>query len=175
METIEVAAAMTSIAEISFEGNKDSEAFLDPGSSLDVSFRIWNNASRIDIFEVGIIYTEITGWSVELLDSPELAISAGSSSTYKVRITSPLNAQAGDSGPRLTPTATSLRSGNSISGEDLQGARVNSLNDVSLNILEYPTMLTPGIPVHVSLEVINNGNGPDTAVIDLPWLSLIHI
>ena len=169
METIEVAAAMTSIAEISFEGDKDSEAFLDPGSSLDVSFRIWNNASRIDIFEVGIIYIEITGWSVELLDSPELAISAGSSSTYKVRITSPLNAQAGDSGPRLTPTATSLRSGNSISGEDWQGARVNSLNDVSLSILEYPTMLTPGIPVHVSLEVINNGNGPDTAVIDLPW------
>ena len=72
---------MTSIAEISLDSNMDSEIFIDPGSSHDVTFRIWNNASRIDIFEVGVIFTELSGWSVELLDSPELAISAGSSST----------------------------------------------------------------------------------------------
>ena len=38
-----------------------------------------------------------------------------------------------------------------------------------LNYLEYPSTLTPGIPIHVSIEITNNGNGPDTAVIDLPW------
>ena len=168
-ETIEVAAAMTSIAEISLDGNMDSEIFIDPGSSHDVTFRIWNNASRIDIFEVGVLFTELTGWSVELLDSPELAISAGSSSTFSVRVTSPTNAQANDLGPRLTPSAMSLRSGDSIAGEDWHGTRVNSVRDVSLELLEYPNTLTPGIPIHVSIEVTNNGNGPDTAVIDLPW------
>jgi len=43
------------------------------------------------------------------------------------------------------------------------------LRDISLELLEYPTTLTPGIPIHLSVEVTNNGNGPDTAVIDLPW------
>ena len=167
-ETIEVAAAMTSIAEISFDGQMDSEIFIDPGTTQDVSFRIWNNASRIDIFEVGVLFTELSGWSVELLDSPELAISAGSSSTFSVRVTSPANAQANDMGPRLTPSAISSRSGETITGEDWQGTRINAVRDVSLNYLNTQT-LTPGIPIHVSIEVTNNGNGPDIAVIDLPW------
>ena len=169
IKTIEVAAAMNSIAEITFDGDKDEDIFINPGESFDVSFRIWNNASRIDIFETGIVFTEISGWSVELLDSPELAISAGSSSTYTVRVTSPENAQAGDSGPRLTPTANSVRSGEFINGESWQGIKVNALHDVSLELIEYPAKLTPGIPIYVSLEVTNNGNGPDTALIDLPW------
>ena len=57
MEIIEIAAAMTSIAELSFDGDRDSKIFIDPGSSHDVSFRIWNNATRIDIFEVGVLST----------------------------------------------------------------------------------------------------------------------
>lgn len=168
-ETIEVAAAMTSIAEISLDGNMDSGVFIDPGSSHDVTFRIWNNASRIDIFEVSVIFTELSGWSVELLDSPELAISAGSSSTFSVRVTSPTNAQADDLGPRLTPSAISSRSGDSITGEEWHATRINAVRDVSLELIEYPSTLTPGIPIHVSIEITNNGNGPDTAVIDLPW------
>jgi len=168
-ETIEVAAAMTSIAEISLDGNMDSGVFIDPGSSHDVTFRIWNNASRIDIFEVSVIFTELSGWSVELLDSPELAISAGSSSTFSVRVTSPNNAQADDLGPRLTPSAISSRSGDSITGEEWHATRINAVRDVSLELIEYPSTLTPGIPIHVSIEITNNGNGPDTAVIDLPW------
>ena len=168
-ETIEVAAAMASIAEISFDGQRESEIFIDPGTTQDVSFRIWNNATRIDIFEVDVLFTEMSGWSVELLDSPELAISAGSSSTFSVRVYSPANAQANDLGPKLTPFAISSRSGETITGEDWQGIRINTVHDVSLALLEYPSTLTPGIPVHVSIEVTNNGNGPDTAVIDLPW------
>lgn len=169
IETIEVAAAMTSIAEISIDGNTDSEIFIDPGSYHDLTFKIWNNATRIDIFEVDISFTELSGWSVELLDSPELAISAGSSSTFSVRVNSPSNAQANDLGPKITPLAISSRSGESISGEDWQGTRINAVRDVSLELLEYPNTLTPGIPVKVSIEVTNNGNGPDTAIIDLPW------
>ena len=168
-ETIEVAAAMTSVAEISIDTGTDSEIFIDPGGSHDVTFRIWNNATRIDIFDVGVIFTELSGWSVELLDSPELAIAAGSSSTFSVQITSPDNAQANDLGPRLTPSAISSRSGEFISGEDWQGSRINAVRDVSLELLEYPNTLTPGIPIQVSVEVTNNGNGQDTAVIDLPW------
>ena len=168
-EAIEVAAAMASIAEISLDGQRESEIFINPGTTQDVSFRIWNNATRIDIFEVDVLFTEMSGWSVELLDSPELAISAGSSSTFSVRVTSPANAQANDLGPKLTPFAISSRSGETITGEDWQGIRINTVHDVSLSLLEYPSTLTPGIPVHVSIEVTNNGNGPDTAVIDLPW------
>ena len=100
---------------------------------------------------------------------PEIAISAGSSSTFQVKITSPDNAQAGDLGPRITPIANSTRSGESVVGDYWQGTKINPLRDLSLKLLEYPLMLTPGTPIHVSVEITNGGNGPDTAVIELPW------
>ena len=80
---------MTSNAEIDVDSSIQGVQYLDAGSSYDVTFRIWNNASRIDIFQPQIDYTEITGWTVELLNSPELAISPGSSS-HSARVTSPL-------------------------------------------------------------------------------------
>ncbi|RJU85962.1 MAG: hypothetical protein DWC02_05390, partial [Candidatus Poseidoniales archaeon] len=135
----------------------------------DISFKIWNNASRIDIFKPEIDFTEISGWDVELLNTPDLAISPGQSSTYTVRVTSPFNAQAGDLGPIITPKAVSLRSGDSITGSTWQGLRVNSMNDVSIQLLDYPNSLTPGIPLMISVEVTNNGNGPTEAILDLPW------
>ena len=170
-KAIEVAAAMISNAEITVDGDLQDVQYIDAGQSIDVSFRIWNNASRIDIFRPSIDFTEITGWAVELLNSPDLAISPGSSSTFTIRITAPINAQANDMGPMISPKALSMRSGDEIIGNGWQGIRVNSLHDVSIAILEAPTTLSPGVPVKVSLEVTNNGNGAEVAVLNLPWTS----
>ena len=167
-EVIEVAAAMISNAQISIEDSSDL-VYLDPGQSHEITFRIWNNASRIDIFKPEISYSELTGWTVELIDSPDLAISAGSSSVYSVRISAPMNAQSNDIGPDITPKAYSTRSGQTIFGDLWQGIRVNTLDNVSLELLDYPTTLSPGIPTLISLEVSNFGNGPVTALLDLPW------
>ena len=171
MEIIEVAAAMISDAQISLEQTTIQQVLIEPGQSHDVSFRIWNNASRIDIFQPGINYTEITGWSVELLETPELAIAAGSSSSYSVRITAPANAQADDVGPVITPTAFSIRSQDLITGQAWSGTVVSSVYDVAVELLESPTLLSPGIATPIDLRVTNYGNGPVTAMIDLPWSS----
>ena len=127
------------------------ENIIDAGQSKDVNFRIWNNASRIDIFRPQIDYTEISGWLVELLTSPDLAISPGSSSTYTVRITAPANAQADDLGPIISPKALSMRSGELITGNGWQGLRVDSLDNLSILLLEAPNTLKPGIPQLISL------------------------
>ena len=136
VEAIEVSAAMISDSEISVELIGQDDGFIDAGQSRDVSFRIWNNASRIDIFRPQIDFTEVTGWDVELLNSPDLAISPESSSTYTVRITAPMTAQAGDLGPIITPNALSLRSGQMITGDAWQGLRVDSLHDLSIQLIE---------------------------------------
>ena len=166
---IEVAAAMISSAEISDDSAIISEHYIDPGESYDITFRIWNNASRIDIFQPQVEYTEKTGWNVELLDSPDLAISSGSSSTFTVRVSAPDNAQAEDGGPIITPKAISLRSGDIISGDSWQKLKVSTIQDLMIHLIESPTSLTPGLPLLVTLEVSNLGNGPTTAVLDLPW------
>ena len=168
-KAIEVAAAMTSDAEISAHSIGQEIEYIDAGNSFDITFKIWNNATRIDIFQPQIDYTEITGWTVELLNTPELAISPGSSSSFTVRISAPLNAQAEDLGPMITPMALSMRSGELITGNTWQGLRVNSLHDVSIALIEAPTTLTPGIPLLVTVEVTNNGNGAEIALLDLPW------
>ena len=170
-KAIEVAAAMTSNAEVNVDSETQGYQFIDAGNSYDVTFRIWNNATRIDIFQPQIDYTEITGWTVELLNSPDLAISPGSSSTFTVRITAPINAQAEDLGPMISPKALSMRSGDLIMGNSWQGLRVNSLHDLSISLIDSPTTLTPGIPLQVTVEVTNSGNGPETAILDLPWSS----
>ena len=169
VEAIEVSAAMISDSEISVELIGQDDGFIDAGQSRDVSFRIWNNASRIDIFRPQIDFTEVTGWDVELLNSPDLAISPESSSTYTVRITAPMTAQAGDLGPMISPNALSLRSGQLITGDAWQGLRVDSLHDLSIQLIESPSKLTPGVPIMMTVEIINSGNGPDVAILDLPW------
>ena len=171
VKSVEVAAAMISNAEITVDSISTNDIIINAGESQDIDFRIWNNASRIDIFRPQINYTDITGWNVELLNSPELAISPGSSSTYTVRITAPINAQAGDTGPAISPKALSIRSGDVIIGNGWQGLRVDSQHNLSIQLIEAPDSLKPGIPQLITVEIVNNGNGPAMAIIDLPWSS----
>ena len=167
-KAIEVAAAMISNAEVSPDNYLESNT-IDAGSSVEVKFRIWNNASRIDIFTPIIDHNDVTGWTVELLNSPDLAISPGSSSTYTVRITAPITGQAGDVGPAITPKAMSLRSGQEITGQIWQELKVNTLHDLAIELLDSPIRLDPGTPMLIQLKVTNNGNGEDNAILDLPW------
>ncbi|HIF46307.1 MAG TPA: hypothetical protein EYQ73_05880 [Candidatus Poseidoniales archaeon] len=169
-EVIEVAAAMTSNAEITVDAGVESLQLIEAGDIVDVTFRIYNNASRMDIFRPQIEATTSTGWSVVLLTTPDLAINPGSSSTYSVRISAPQNAQAQDPGPMISPKALSLRSGELIIGDGWQGLRVDTLHDLKLNITLAPTILSPGSANLINILITNDGNGADTAVIDLPWV-----
>lgn len=169
-EVIAVAAAMISNADISVESGVESLQLIDAGDIVDIAFRIYNNASRMDIFRPQIEAATSSGWSVELLTTPDLAINSGSSSTFTVRITAPQTAQAQDPGPLLSPKALSLRSGELIIGDGWQGIRVDTLHDLKMNITLAPTILSPGNANLINIEITNDGNGPDTAIIDLPWV-----
>ena len=166
-EVIDVAAAMTSDAEIT---NEAPEMILvDAGESVDITMRIWNNASRIDIFRPTVTHTELPGWTVVVQNTPDLAISPGSSSVFTIRISAPTTAQAGDIGPMISAKAISLRSGEEIIGDGWQGIKVRTYHNLSLEILDSPETMPPGIPFAVDIKITNNGNGPDTATLDLPW------
>ena len=166
-EVIDVAAAMSSNASVQIEETMDIE--IDPGSSVDISVRVFNNASRIDIFSPDVAFTDTPGWSVVLLNTPDMAISPGASSTFKVRITSPSTAQAGDLGPMISPKVLSSRSGEEITGNAWQGVKVASYRNISIELLANPVTLTPGIAINFDVKISNYGNGPDTAQLSLPW------
>ena len=85
------------------------------------------------IFEPHIEFEELTGWSVGVLDTFEIAISAGSSSTYSVRISAPSNAQSNDLGPLLVPKVISTRSGDVVVGENWQG--MESIQDTTCRLV----------------------------------------
>lgn len=167
-EAISISAAMVSNASVALSESIGSVVTIDAGGFADVEFQIWNNASRIDVFSPQFNFNEVTGWNLELLSSPNIAINPGQSSTYTVRIFAPENAQANDVGPQITPMALSQRSGEIISGEIWQGAVVNTKNDLSITAVSTPLSLSPGVPTLVTVEVANNGNGNDIACISLP-------
>ena len=167
-KAISIAAAMVSDAEISMNYVNDETIPIKPGSSIELEFIIFNNASRIDIFRPSVDYTELTGWSVELSATPDLAINPGQSSRFTIEIFAPENAQANDIGPKITPQALSLRSGELITGLTSEGVIVESSHDLAISLIESPSTLRPGSPALISLKVTNNGNGGDIGIISLP-------
>ena len=50
-------------------------------------------------------------------------------------------------------------------GSEFNGISVRTVSDLSLSIVEAPMKLKPGVPVKMTLNVENNGNGPVNAVI----------
>ena len=166
-EVIDISAAMNSNAEISHELR--DVTLVNAGESVEVSFRIWNNASRIDIFTPVITSTQVPGWNVNLVDTPDIAIAPGSSQTFTVRITAPETAQSNDVGPSISPKAISTRSGDEIIGNAWQGVKVSAYRNLTIELIDRPETLTPGIPISINLRISNYGNGPDTGVLDLPW------
>tara|TARA_B100001741_G_scaffold23006_4_gene16987 strand:- start:2368 stop:5889 length:3522 start_codon:yes stop_codon:yes gene_type:complete len=171
MKVVEVAAAMISNADISVSEHHESINYIGAGETIDVTFRIWNNASRMDVFRPDIETTGSSNWVVELLNTPDLAINSGRNSTFTIRVTAPITAQAEDPGPMITPNALSLRSGDIITGNSWQGIRVNTVHDLAINVTNSPSKLSPGEANLIEMEITNNGNGPAIAVVDLPWIA----
>ena len=142
---IDVSASMISEAYVgmsSVQANQDWS--INAGETVDVSFTIWNNASRQDIFSMGVEYQPAGMWQIEQPNRPDAVINPGGSTTFTVKITAPENAQAGDIAPPITPSITSQRSGMTITGEEFSMVSVRTISDLSLSLVDAPNKLRPG-------------------------------
>lgn len=169
---IDVSASMISEAYVGMtllQANQDWS--IDAGETIDVSFTIWNNASRQDIFSMSVQYQPAGMWHIEQPNRPDAVINPGGSTTFTAKITAPENAQAGDLAPPITPSVTSQRSGMTITGEEFSLVSVRTISDLSLSLIEAPIKLRPGAVNKVIFDLVNNGNGPVEALVvaeDLP-------
>lgn len=181
LESIEVSASMTSVAAVDMvESLKTNRMMVDAGDEITIQYRIWNNATRQDIFSMRVEVEEAGMWVVEQPTRPNAVLNAGTTTTFDVLVRVPSTAQADDRGPKITPVIESQRSNMVIEGTEFDGLRVTTSHDLALELIEQPTKLNPGIPTEVQLRLENQGNGPATASImprDLPatwlwWLSV---
>ena len=167
-ESIDISASMISDASVeASEYQLQKDVMVDAGETISVEFTIWNNATRQDIFSVGIIHDPSGQWIIEQPNMDNAVINGQSHTTFSIDVTAPNTGQAGDEAPSITPVITSKRSGMVFEGMPYEGITVNTVSDLELRLLESPQKLTPGIASKVTLEIENNGNGP--------VLSLIHI
>jgi len=165
-QSIDVSASMVSNAEVGMtyeQLNRDWE--VDAGGTVTLEYTIWNNASRQDIFSIDLLYVDQGNWIIEAPPAQAAVVNGESLTTFRIDITSPTTAQAGDSAPSITPSITSQRSGMYFEGSEFNGISVRTVSDLSLSIVEAPMKLKPGVPVKMTLNVENNGNGPVNAVI----------
>ncbi len=181
VKTIDVSASMISVAAVDItESTKANRMFVDAGETVRIQYQIWNNATRQDIFSMRVDVEEEGMWVVEQPTRPNAVLNAGGTTTFEVVVRAPSTAQANDRGPVLTPVIESQRSNMVIQGEAFSGIRVTTTHDISLELVESPTKLHPGVPTEISLQVTNLGNGPTFARVqplDLPsswdwWLSV---
>jgi len=168
-QVVTVSAGMVSSAEISFESA--SSAILDPGESTTLTYRLWNNASRQDIFliEKGLVTGSPT-WSVEMAELPTLPVNPGSSITFELTVTAPESAQAGDQGPMIRPKATSQKSGQEIFAEAYSGLSAGSLEDISVTLVSGIDRIIPGSEMSAILNLVNSGNGAAIVTCTSPGL-----
>lgn len=167
IETISVSASMTSIASVDLiESQKIDRFEVDAGETVTLTYTIWNNATRQDIFDMQVIVENEGLWIVHQPTRQNAVLNSGSSTTFTVVIEVPENAQANDRGPTIKPMIESQRSFMQIEGPEFDSLRVTTSEDLSLQILEAPTSLSPGTPNFAVFEVINNGNGATQAILE---------
>ena len=94
-------------------------------------------------------------------------INPGSSASFYIAVTSPGNAQANDVAPTFKPILTSTRSGMQYDGPEYSNIVIETLYDVELRLIDTESVLKPGATTIISVEAINNGNGPTSATIHL--------
>ena len=170
-QDIDVSALMVSDAEVGMtfdQLNRDWE--VDAGGTVTLEYTVWNNASRQDIFSIDLSYTNQGNWIIESPPAQAAVVNSESTTTFRIDITAPSTAQAGDSAPSITPSITSQRSGMNFEGTEFNEITVRTVSDLSLTLIDSPTKLKPGAPVKATLEVENNGNGPVNAVISTDTL-----
>ena len=168
---IDVSASMMSDASVDVSNEFiDGIHYVDPGETLTISYTIWNNASRQDIFDISVLSENVGQWIVHQPSRTNAVLNAGTSTSFDVIIEAPVNAQGGDRGPTITPVLQSQRSFMEIHGHDFDRLRVNTFYDIKIEGLELPQKLTPGQSNEIPLQITNLGNGESSANITLPNL-----
>ena len=166
-QPIDIAASMVSNAAIGIsEAQLQNDLMVDAGETISIEFTIWNNATRQDIFSIEILHDAPGQWIIEQPNMDNAVINGESHTSFSIDVTSPVNGQAGDVAPTITPVVLSKRSGMEFQGIPVDGITVNTVSDLELRLLEAPQKLTPGLASKLSLEIENNGNGAVSATLE---------
>ena len=165
---VKVKASMISIAEVGLNLiDLDKLWMVDAGDMVDITFIIWNNASRLDTFKPAVSFQDRPGWIIELLDQNNIAINSQGSGNFRIRITSPDNAQAGDRSPSIVASVTSTLSDSLFEAPGWDEMEIITRNDIVLNLTNIDAKVSPGTPFPVNLSIENDGNGPATATFQM--------
>jgi uncharacterized membrane protein len=165
---IKVKASMISIAEVGLSAiDSDKLWLLDAGESTDITFAVWNNASRLDSFQAAVSYLKRPGWIIELLDQNNIVINSQGSGSFRIRITSPINSQAGDRCPSLVASITSTLSDTVFEASEWNEIEIITRNDIVLSLIGMEPKISPGTPFSINVSVENDGNGPALATFEM--------
>jgi uncharacterized membrane protein len=169
--SVGVSASMLSDASVDVSPSFASGVhYVDPGDSFTLSFTIWNNASRQDIFDMSVETDDAGQWVVHQPTRTNAVLNSGTSTTFDIVIDVPENAQGGDRGPTITPIIQSQRSFMEIRGQDFDRMRVNTFYDVEIEQVSIPQKLTPGQANEILLKLTNHGNGQSETNLSFPNL-----
>lgn len=164
--TVNLIASMVSDAQVSTTSAIDNGVWeLRPGETKQVIFTVNNFASVQDIFETELIIRDLNGWTISQTLPSTLYVNSGKSATFGATFTAPENAQYEDSCPKFVPQITSIRSGESFVGTEIDNLRVSKLSDLAIYAQNSTYLVKPGIENTIPLTLENNGNGADIATI----------
>ena len=167
-KSIDISASMVSDASVDLiESLKMERMYVDAGDEIKLTYTIWNNASRQDIFDISVLVEEQGQWVVEQPTGPPAVLNSGGSTTFDIHITAPQNAQSEDRGPRITPLLESQRSKMTIQGQEFDALRISTTEDIAIEAIQTPSKLTPTIPNVATFNVTNNGNGDTDVLLEL--------
>jgi hypothetical protein len=171
VQEIEVSASMISSADVMMNYDSlSSEWSLKPGESKVIYYTIWNNATSQDIFIPTVEVRDIGQWIIQQPSQSNLVINSGKQSSFSIIITVPEQSQVGDVCPKITPTITSVRSGEVFSGNEFDGMEISRQDDLTISLIDEPSVYHAGKDNLVSIEIQNKGNGPNQANIDVEGL-----
>ena len=170
---IKAKSAMVTIAEVGFDlasqGVQDWS--LLPGEARELTFTVWNNATRLDTFTVGADKGGGKTWSLVQPSFANLAVNPGSSSTFTVTVQAPSTGQVGDLGPIITPWATSSISSTNATSSAFTMLGIKPVHDLNISIVDGHQEIEPGVAAAFGIEIENNGNGPVDAVISVAGIA----
>ena len=167
-ESVTVQASMISNANVEFAGNGDEYMYISAGQTIHVPYKITNDATRQDLFDLSVEVNPKVGWIIEPEVRPPIAINPGMTASFYIAITAPSNGQANDAAPAFKPIVTSTRSTTSFTGVEYDRVLIDTVHDLSLSLIDAEQWLRPGAMSSIHVEIINNGNGPSDAELSLP-------
>ncbi len=164
VKTIPISASMVSVASVALNlPVSGDEHIVAAGEHITLKYTIWNNATRQDIFAMRVDVEDQPGWIVHQPTRPDAVLNPGATTTFEVVVEIPADARADEQGPTITPVIESKRSLMEIQGEPYSGLTVESVNDLSLTLVDAPTKLRPGQPNELQWTITNHGNGAANA------------